>query len=142
MVCALQVCAGFRAASPPRRWSAARRESRRDGFGRRDGSEEADSVTGEAEVFSRRRLSNETLPTECWDTTPPRNMIGVYALSTLVANGDVLRTADERTFVVKRVASLYKFSDGKFHPYKKRVDATEAARDALETRLERLLPKA
>lgn len=84
-------------------------------------------------------MTEERYPYEVFETTPPRNILGVWALSPHVGTGDVLRVAD-RDYVIKRVASRYKYVDGRFQLRSKRADATEMNRAATERKLEELLP--
>lgn len=98
-------------------------------------------------IYSSKKHSDEVLyPYEIYDTTPPRNMIGVFPLSPTIGSGDILKVENEdgdsaMAYMIKRVASKMRFSNGRFLLESKRADATEVNRAQLEKRLARLLPK-
>lgn len=95
--------------------------------------------TAEVEYYSKRKQSEERYPYEVYDTAPPRDMIGVFSLPPMLGCGDILRIDSERAYVIKRVASRFRYTDGKFHLDSKRADATEINRAAAEKKLARLL---
>lgn len=99
----------------------------------------SDDDAAEVEYYSKRKQSEERYPYEVYDTAPPRDMIGVFSLPPMLGCGDILRLDSERAYVIKRVASRFKYTDGKFHLDSKRADATEINRAAAEKRLARLL---
>ena len=94
----------------------------------------------EFEVFSRKsKLSEERYPYEVVETTPPRPVLGVFSLSPTIGCGDVLRFDGVRAYKIKRIASQYKYIDGRFQLRSKRAEATELRRAAIESHLERVL---
>ena len=85
------------------------------------------------------------MPVEVYDTTPPQNMVGVFPMSPTVGCGDIVKVtaldAADEAYVIKRVQSHMKFSNGEFHLVSKTADATEVNRNSLEKRLRRLMPQ-
>lgn len=79
------------------------------------------------------------MPVEVYETTPPQEIIGVFPLPELVGEGDILRVDQERAYVIKRVASNYKYTNGGFSLQSKRADATEVSRATLENKLSKLI---
>jgi len=75
-----------------------------------------------------------------YETSPPQAIVGVFALSPTVGCGDILRIDGTKAFVIKRVASRYKYANGRFNLLSKRADATEVHRAAVERKLARLMP--
>ncbi|KAJ1455820.1 hypothetical protein M885DRAFT_519178 [Pelagophyceae sp. CCMP2097] len=142
LLAALHFAAAFHAPPPRPAAVASTAVSRRTSLAaiRDDAGDSRSSFDDEDfELISRRRQSEERYPTEVFETTPPRALLGIFSLSQLVAAGDVLKHGD-RAYVIKRVASKYKFHEGRFQLHGKRADATEAAREAVEAQLTQLLP--
>jgi len=102
----------------------------------------SDEEENNAEVFSKKQKSEERYPYEVFETSPPQALLGVFSLSKDVGCGDILRVRandDDTAYVIKRVASQYKYTDGRFQLTSKRADATELNRAAAEKKLKRLL---
>lgn len=91
------------------------------------------------QYYSRRKQSEERYPYEVYDTAPPGDIIGVFSLPPMLGCGDILRVDADRAYVIKRIASRYKYTSGKFALESKRADATEVNRAAAEKKLARLL---
>ena len=147
VVCALGVVAFRPAPRLPRSQRAAQRRplASDDGVaGAASDDDDGAEVANNATVFSsKKHLSEERYPYEVYDTTPPQEMVGVFCLSPTVGCGDILRVErddGDQAYVIKRVASKMKFSNGRFFLQSKRADATEVNRASLEKKLARLLP--
>ena len=111
-----------------------------------DDDVDAADLSSNATVFSaKKKMSEERYPYEVYDTTPPRNMVGVFALSPTTGCGDILKVVkddgSDSAYTIKRVTSRMKFSNGRFLLDSKRADATEVNRASLERKLARLLPQ-
>lgn len=90
----------------------------------------------EVDVIAKTQ-SEERFPYEVYDTSPPCKIIGVFSLPP-IGCGDILKVNDD-AYVVKRVASRFKYTAGRFLLESKRADATEMSREADERRLNRLI---
>lgn len=88
------------------------------------------------EVYAKkpRRDTDERYPYEIVDTATLQ-MLGVFPMSPLVDCGDMLRFPD-RSYVVRRVTSRFKYIGGKFVLDSKRADATEYNRVRTELEFE------
>ena len=109
-----------------------------------DDDVDAADLSSNATVFSaKKKMSEERYPYEVYDTTPPRNMVGVFALSPTTGCGDILKVVkddgSDSAYTIKRVTSRMKFSNGRFLLDSKRADdrapVTEHERLPREQRL-------
>ena len=104
-----------------------------------------DAELGVAEVFRQRkgkleaRKADELLPYSVFDTTPPRPLIGRYALPQNTGNGDLLNL-EGKTWTIRRVTHRKRYRGGRFELYAKIADVTEVSRAAQEEVLSRMLP--
>ena len=104
-----------------------------------------DDELGVAEVFRQRkgrleaRKADDLLPYSVFDTTPPRPLIGRYALPQNTGNGDLLNL-EGKTWTIRRVTHRKRYRGGRFELYAKIADVTEVSRAAQEEVLSRMLP--
>ena len=85
------------------------------------------------------RKADELLPYSVFDTTPPRPLIGRYALPQNTGNGDLLHL-EGKTWTIRRVTHRKRYRGGRFELYAKIADVTEVSRAAQEEVLSRMLP--
>mmetsp|Transcript_12574 Transcript_12574/g.37399 ORF Transcript_12574/g.37399 Transcript_12574/m.37399 type:complete len:168 (+) Transcript_12574:142-645(+) len=126
-----------------------------------DGADEPAPAGANATLYKKevvKAAEDVKIPVDVYDTTPPRKMVGVFPLSPTVGCGDIIKVSRverqfdaakrrseeidlDEAYVIKRVQSHMKFSNGEFHLVSKTADATEVNRNSIEKRLRRLMPQ-